>query len=125
MAMSRSLGGTSLTTRSPMRSVPFEICSSPATMRNAVVLPQPDGPTSTMNSPSFTVRSRDRTASVPSPYTFQTSSRTISATDSRLPGCGGGGALDEVEVEVVPGGRGAAASEHLEQQPGSEVAAIE
>ena len=45
---------------------PFEITSSPATMRSAVVLPHPDGPTKTMNSLSEIVRSSDRTASVPS-----------------------------------------------------------
>ena len=50
MAMSRSLGGTSLTTRSPILTVPSLISSSPATIRSAVDLPQPEGPTSTMNS---------------------------------------------------------------------------
>ena len=35
--------------------------SSPATMRSAVVLPQPDGPSSTRNSPSSMVRSRPLT----------------------------------------------------------------
>ena len=49
--------------------------SSPATMRSAVVFPQPDGPTNTMNSPSPIVRSRPQTAGVPSGYTFVTSSR--------------------------------------------------
>ncbi len=52
MAMSRSLGATSLTTRPPMDSVPALISSSPATIRNKVDLPQPDGPTSTISSPS-------------------------------------------------------------------------
>src|SRR6266436_5897794 len=56
MAMSRSLGGRSLTTRSPMAISPAVISSSPATMRSVVVLPQPDGPTSTMNSLSRIVR---------------------------------------------------------------------
>src|SRR5882724_13367296 len=50
--MSRSLGGTRLTTRSPMRISPPVISSSPAIMRSKVVLPQPLGPTSTANSPS-------------------------------------------------------------------------
>ena len=54
MAMSRSLGGRSLTTRSPIVIVPELISSSPAIERSAVDLPQPDGPTSTMNSPSLT-----------------------------------------------------------------------
>ena len=65
MAMSRSLGGTSLTTRPPMLTVPLVISSRPATIRNAVVLPQPEGPTSTMNSPSAICRSRERIASAP------------------------------------------------------------
>ncbi len=50
MAMSRSFGCTSLTTRSPIFITPPVIVSSPATMRSAVDLPQPDGPTSTKNS---------------------------------------------------------------------------
>src|SRR5688500_6893646 len=48
--MSRSFGGRSLTTRSPMTISPPVISSSPATIRSVVDLPQPDGPTSTMNS---------------------------------------------------------------------------
>ncbi len=44
MAMSRSFGVRSLTTRPPIEIVPSEISSSPATMRSAVVFPQPDGP---------------------------------------------------------------------------------
>src|ERR1017187_6514798 len=52
MATSRSRGDTSLTIRSPNLSVPAVISSSPATIRRAVVLPHPDGPTSTTNSPS-------------------------------------------------------------------------
>ena len=58
MAMSRSLGGTSLTTRPPISMVPPVISSSPAIIRSAVDLPQPDGPTSTMNSWSWMSRSR-------------------------------------------------------------------
>ena len=50
--MSRSFGATSLTTRPSMLNVPPLIDSSPATMRSKVVLPQPDGPTSTSSSPS-------------------------------------------------------------------------
>ena len=42
--------------------VPSVISSSPATMRSAVVLPQPDGPTSTRNSPSPTSSERSWTA---------------------------------------------------------------
>src|SRR5439155_9651032 len=50
MAMSRSFGETSFTSRSPMRISPEVASSSPATIRSAVVLPQPDGPTRTRNS---------------------------------------------------------------------------
>src|SRR5271169_4711179 len=52
MAMSRSLGWTLLTTRSPMEIVPEVIFSSPASIRNRVDLPQPEGPTSTTKAPS-------------------------------------------------------------------------
>ena len=65
--------------RSPITTLPLLMVSSPATMRSAVVFPQPDGPTSTMNSPSAMSRLNARTASVPSANTFHTSSRTICA----------------------------------------------
>ena len=44
--------------RPPIRISPSVISSSPATIRSAVVLPQPDGPTRTMNSPSAISRLR-------------------------------------------------------------------
>jgi hypothetical protein len=62
MAMSRSLGDSVLTTRSPIFMVPLEMSSSPATIRRAVLLPHPDGPTRTRNSPSAMSRSRSWTA---------------------------------------------------------------
>ena len=43
----------SFTTRPSMEIVPALISSRPASMRSSVDLPQPDGPTSTMNSPSL------------------------------------------------------------------------
>ena len=52
--MSRSFGSSWLTTRSPMTISPDVISSRPATMRSSVDLPQPEGPTMTMNSPSAT-----------------------------------------------------------------------
>ena len=52
MAMSRSLGITSLTTRPPMEISPSEIASRPAIIRSSVDLPQPEGPTRTTNWPS-------------------------------------------------------------------------
>src|ERR1700716_440375 len=57
MAMSRSLGSTSLTTRPPISIVPALGLSRPATMLSSVDLPQPDGPTSTVNSPLSMSRS--------------------------------------------------------------------
>src|ERR1035438_5564717 len=54
--MSRSRGARSLTTRSPISISPLVTDSSPAIMRSAVVLPQPDGPTRQMNSPWATSR---------------------------------------------------------------------
>ena len=65
MAMSRSLAGTSFTTRPSMESVPDEIVSRPAIIRNVVDLPQPEGPSSTMNSPSAMVTSTLSTAAAP------------------------------------------------------------
>ena len=62
IAMSRSLGVSSLTTFPPMRKMPLVVSSSPATIRSVVVLPQPDGPTRTMNSPSATSMSMSFTA---------------------------------------------------------------
>src|SRR5215510_4665285 len=50
MAMSRSFGGRSLTTRSPITISPAVISSRPATIRKVVDLPHPEGPTRTMNS---------------------------------------------------------------------------
>src|ERR1043165_714972 len=52
----------SLTTSLPMLIRPPVFCSSPATMRNVVVLPQPEGPSNVTNSPSFTRRSTRSTA---------------------------------------------------------------
>src|SRR6185437_10313643 len=52
MATPRARGGVSLTTLPPIRRSPLVCCSSPQMMRRNVVLPQPEGPSSTMNSPS-------------------------------------------------------------------------
>ena len=50
--MSRSFDSTSFTSLPSMAIVPPVISSRPASIRSSVDLPQPDGPTSTMNSPS-------------------------------------------------------------------------
>src|SRR5215468_4537472 len=60
--MSRSLGWTKVTSFSPISTRPPSSGSRPASMRSAVVFPEPDGPTSTMNSPSLMSRSRASTA---------------------------------------------------------------
>src|SRR4051794_33706273 len=66
MAMSRSLGGMSFTTSPPIVISPAVISSRPAIIRSVVVLPQPDGPTSTTNSLSGMSRSMPQTAGVSS-----------------------------------------------------------
>src|SRR5580765_6226028 len=80
--MSRSFGETSFTMRPSIVIVPSLMSSSPATMRSAVVLPQPDGPTSTMNSPSAISRSSESTARVPSGKTLPTAEKVTPATTS-------------------------------------------
>ena len=50
--MSRSFDSMSLTTLPSIAIVPPVIGSRPASMRSSVDLPHPDGPTSTVNSPS-------------------------------------------------------------------------
>ncbi len=70
MAMSRSLGGRSFTTRSPIISVPEEMSSSPAIIRSVVDLPHPDGPTITRNSASLISRFRSMTALNPLSYSL-------------------------------------------------------
>src|ERR1700761_2806728 len=50
--MSRSLGWTLLTTRSPIEIVPEVMFSRPASIRSKVDLPQPEGPTRTTKAPS-------------------------------------------------------------------------
>ena len=60
--MSRSLGATLVTSWSPIQIDPAVQSSSPASIRSEVDLPQPDGPTRTMNSPSPMVSSRSLTA---------------------------------------------------------------
>ena len=68
MAMSRSIGGTSLTTVSSIRISPEVMASRPAIMRRVVVLPQPDGPTKTTNSLSWICRSTSFTTWVRSNF---------------------------------------------------------
>src|ERR1700722_14792522 len=78
MATSRSLGSMSLTTRSPMETMPLVTSSRPATMRNAVVLPQPEEPSRTRSSPSAMCNVRLSTAVV-SPNRLVTPSKLTCA----------------------------------------------
>src|SRR5262249_35380072 len=85
--MSRSRGETPFTTSPSMAIAPAVGSSSPAIIRRAVVFPQPDGPTRTMNSPSAMVQVSASTAVVPFGKTFVTSWKETSATirTSRVP----------------------------------------
>src|SRR5215468_10331264 len=71
MPMLRSRGGTSTpsageeTSSPPMLMVPAVACSRPATQRKVVVLPQPDGPSSTTISPAGTAKLTPPTAAMP------------------------------------------------------------
>src|SRR5580693_1311799 len=62
-----------------MESEPDVMSSKPANIRSAVVLPQPDGPTRTMNSPSATCSDSSSTARMSSPKILVTPSKVISA----------------------------------------------
>src|SRR6185295_15742855 len=102
--MSRSLGATAFTTRLPMRTSPPEIFSRPAIMRSSVDLPQPDGPTSTQNSPSAIETSTPCTTSV-EPNDLRTALRATAAMGP-LVYLGLGrrrGAFEEVEVAALVG----------------------
>ena len=57
MATPRLDGASAFTTCLSNDMVPLVISSRPAMSRSRVDLPQPDGPTNTMNSPDFTSRS--------------------------------------------------------------------
>src|SRR5258708_28756288 len=62
MARSRSLGSRRVMTRKSIFPEPESGSSRPALTRNSVDLPQPDGPSSTTNSPSRAVSERRSTA---------------------------------------------------------------
>src|SRR5215468_9282372 len=85
MAMSRFFAGRSVTCSAPMYTSPAVTSSRPATMRRIVDLPQPDGPTSTMNSPSSVESETSFTAMTSEPNRFVMPSSTIRAISSHLP----------------------------------------
>src|SRR3954466_15590802 len=77
MPRSRDRGGTKMprsgddTTRPAMLISPEVGCSSPATQRKVVVLPQPEGPSSTTISPAGTAKLTPSTAGRPIPNCFR------------------------------------------------------
>src|SRR5438045_5115695 len=73
--MSRLRGARSVTSRSPMEIVPAVTSSSPASIRRSVDLPQPDGPTSTRNSPSW-ISSETSSTAVTVPNDFRSEEHT-------------------------------------------------
>src|SRR5437879_10313191 len=85
MAMSRSLGGRSLTTRSPIEISPEVISSSPATIRSVVDLPHPEGPTRTMNSLSRMWRFTSLTACTSSYFLLRSFIITCAMVSLPLP----------------------------------------
>src|SRR5438128_8634299 len=95
--MLRLRGGTSTpragsdTTLPPIAIVPAVGCSSPATQRKVVVLPQPDGPSSTTISPASTRKLTPSTAAIPAMNTLRRWS-TLSSADISLP----------IAVDLVP-----------------------
>src|SRR5882762_1775777 len=84
MATSRSRGCRWVTSRSAIVIVPEVTDSNPANMRNDVDLPQPDGPTRTVNDPSGSSRFRSLTTDVERKDLFTPENRTI-ATSSESP----------------------------------------
>src|ERR1700674_4833482 len=112
--MSRSLGGRSFTTRSPMVISPPVISSSPATMRSVGDLPHPDGPTSTTNSLSRTWRFTSLTACTSSYFLFRSFNRTcamrpssgvVTVSGSALHGAGEAGHVVFDEEGIYQGHR--------------------
>src|SRR5437868_9629272 len=84
IAMSRARGATSLTTRPSTLISPSSASSRPASSRSDVDLPQPDGPTRIMNSPSWTSRSRLSTAVKSPPNRFVTPLNVTEAKVSEI-----------------------------------------
>src|SRR5262245_50942555 len=97
--MLRSIGGRSFTTSAPMRISPEVISSRPATMRSVVVLPQPEGPTKTMNSLSRISRLKSFTAWKPLSYfLFSARMETFATLTFHRTGQAGDVVLDEEGV---------------------------
>src|SRR5262245_16035133 len=83
--MSRSGGARSLTTSPPINTSPAVASSSPAATRRTVVFPDPDGPTTTRNSPSGMTRFRSSMATAPPGNTLLSPRNSSSATSASVP----------------------------------------
>src|SRR4051794_21650907 len=106
MATSRWRGGMRVTSRPAIRTAPVVSGSRPATIRSVVLFPQPEGPTSTTNSPGATSRLTSSTATTPPGNSLRTPSRTMPAS---------GGATEhapDVAVEDERDDRGGQHGEH-------------
>src|SRR2546423_7679093 len=89
MAMSRWRGAARVPSGPPIEIEPELTSSRPAIIRRSVDFPHPDGPTSTMNSPSPTVSETSSIARKPFAKSFVTCSSRISPTTSSFHGAGG------------------------------------
>src|SRR5882757_2385926 len=98
--MSRSKVGTSVTRAPSMKISPWSAMRNPATKFSSVVLPQPDGPSSVMNSPRLTLIHASCNATA-LPNRLVTPSRRTAV--SALDGCGDGprGIADAASAAMV------------------------
>src|SRR5947208_1286778 len=122
MAMWRSMGASSLILCSSIRISPDEISSSPATMRSVVVLPQPEGPTSTTNSRSWISRFTSLTAWTSSYFLLRFFSRTRAISTLHAAGHSGDIVLDEERIDDGDRNRADQRAGH-ERPPEEDVAA--
>src|SRR5690348_18274332 len=103
MPRSRARGGTSMprpgddTTLPPIEISPPVGCSRPATQRKVVVLPQPDGPSSTTISPAGTAKLMPSTAGRPTENCLRRASTLSAAVMAPAPR-----ALFSLAVIIVP-----------------------
>src|SRR5262245_23071464 len=77
MAIFLARGGRWVTTCAPMRISPAVGFSRPAIIRMSVVLPHPEGPSSTKNSPSLITRSTPSTAGTSPKYFWMLRTSTV------------------------------------------------
>src|SRR5206468_1074756 len=117
MATSRSLGGRSVTLRSPMKISPMVTSSKPARRRRMVDFPHPEGPTRTMNSPSPISRETSSTATTSDPNSLVTPSSTIPAMSRSLLSRGPAPRSVRPESLVRQGGPGSAQGPPARSQP--------